>query len=136
RKLGLDVLIGGFHVSGVNALLPGRSPEVQQLVDIGVHVVRGEVDARWGEILTRLLNGTLPTWFDLLTEQPDLSRLPLPVTDGHYMHRFAVSDLGTIDASRGCPFNCSFCTIVNVQGRKMRARTPQAILKGMREQYS
>ncbi|MEZ5993093.1 MAG: radical SAM protein [Planctomycetota bacterium] len=136
RKLGLDVLIGGFHVSGVNALLPGRSPEVQQLVDIGVHVVRGEVDARWGEILTLLLNGTLPTWFDLLTEQPDLSRLPLPVTDGHYMHRFAVSDLGTIDASRGCPFNCSFCTIVNVQGRKMRARTPQAILKGMREQYS
>ena len=26
------------------------------------------------------------------------------------------------DAGRGCPFSCSFCTIINVQGRKSRAR--------------
>jgi hypothetical protein len=30
--------------------------------------------------------------------------------------------LGAFDAGRGCPFQCSFCTIINVQGRKSRWR--------------
>jgi hypothetical protein len=30
----------------------------------------------------------------------------------------------SFDAGRGCPFQCSFCTIINVQGRKSRHRTP------------
>ena len=31
-------------------------------------------------------------------------------------------DPGRFDAGRGCPFQCSFCTIINVQGRKSRWR--------------
>src|SRR5438874_8911169 len=31
------------------------------------------------------------------------------------------------DAGRGCPFLCSFCTIINVQGRKSRSRSPDDI---------
>jgi radical SAM superfamily enzyme YgiQ (UPF0313 family) len=30
--------------------------------------------------------------------------------------------IGAFDAGRGCPFQCSFCTIINVQGRKPRWR--------------
>jgi hypothetical protein len=30
--------------------------------------------------------------------------------------------IGAFDAGRGCPFQCSFCTIINVQGRKSRWR--------------
>ena len=37
---------------------------------------------------------------------------------GHY---------ASFDAGRGCPFQCSFCTIINVQGRKSRYRTPDDI---------
>jgi hypothetical protein len=33
----------------------------------------------------------------------------------------------SFDAGRGCPFQCSFCTIINVQGRKSRRRTPDDI---------
>jgi hypothetical protein len=33
----------------------------------------------------------------------------------------------TLDAGRGCPFQCSFCTIINVQGRKSRVRTPDDV---------
>jgi radical SAM superfamily enzyme YgiQ (UPF0313 family) len=29
----------------------------------------------------------------------------------------------SFDAGRGCPYQCSFCTIINVQGRKSRGRT-------------
>ena len=34
---------------------------------------------------------------------------------------------GTFDAGRGCPFLCSFCTIINVQGRKSRYRSPDDV---------
>jgi radical SAM family protein len=33
----------------------------------------------------------------------------------------------SFDAGRGCPFQCSFCTIINVQGRKSRYRTPDDV---------
>jgi radical SAM superfamily enzyme YgiQ (UPF0313 family) len=33
----------------------------------------------------------------------------------------------SFDAGRGCPFQCSFCTIINVQGRKSRHRTPDDV---------
>ncbi|MCB9896140.1 MAG: radical SAM protein [Planctomycetes bacterium] len=136
RARDIDVLVGGFHVSGVNAIVPGVSPEIAELLQTGAHVVRGEVDGCWGDILGQLLGGTLPPWVDHLGAQPDLALQPLPVSDAHYMKRFAVKHQCTIDASRGCPFNCSFCTIINVQGRRMRARTPAAILQSMRRQYA
>jgi radical SAM superfamily enzyme YgiQ (UPF0313 family) len=33
----------------------------------------------------------------------------------------------SFDAGRGCPYQCSFCTIINVQGRKSRYRSPDDI---------
>ena len=35
----------------------------------------------------------------------------------------SIGMISTFDAGRGCPFQCSFCTIINVQGRKSRLRT-------------
>ena len=43
------------------------------------------------------------------------------------MRHFAQPSFGTADTSRGCPFACSFCTIINVQGRKSRRRTPDDV---------
>jgi radical SAM superfamily enzyme YgiQ (UPF0313 family) len=40
--------------------------------------------------------------------------------------------VGSIDLGRGCPFQCSFCTIINVQGRKSRFRTPDDLEKIIR----
>ena len=39
----------------------------------------------------------------------------------------------TFDAGRGCPFQCSFCTIINVQGRKSRFRTADDLEQIIRE---
>ena len=36
-------------------------------------------------------------------------------------------DYTSFDLGRGCPYQCSFCTIINVQGRTMRARDPHAV---------
>ena len=52
-----------------------------------------------------------------------------------YLKRFITSNFGTIDCSRGCPFNCSFCTIINVQGREVRFRSVETLASAIRENY-
>ena len=42
----------------------------------------------------------------------------------------------SFDAGRGCPFQCSFCTIINVQGRKSRYRSADDVEKIVRENYA
>ena len=136
RAGGEQVMIGGFHVSGANALVPGIAPELRELLDVGVYMVRGEVDDCWGRILAGFLAGDLPLLVDRMADKPDLSDKPIPLAERRYLRRFTMPDMGTIDAGRGCPFNCSFCTIINVQGRTMRARSPQTILEAVRRQYA
>ena len=46
--------------------------------------------------------------------------------------RFSVNMVST----RGCPYQCSFCTIINVQGRKSRFRTPDDLEKIIRDNRS
>jgi radical SAM superfamily enzyme YgiQ (UPF0313 family) len=135
RAGGLQVLIGGFHVSGTLALSQGITPEIQELLDIGVTVVKGEVEETWGEILRDACADCLKPVYDFLDRKPDLYSQPIPLIDRKYLQRFITSNFGTIDCSRGCPFNCSFCTIINVQGRDMRVRSPQMLLNTLRENH-
>jgi hypothetical protein len=58
------------------------------------------------------------------------------VTNKKYMKHFSHKEFGTIDCGRGCPFSCSFCSIINVQGRKMRMRDPDAIVQIIKENYA
>jgi radical SAM superfamily enzyme YgiQ (UPF0313 family) len=135
RAGGLQVLIGGFHVSGILSLFPVIPAEIQELLDIGVTVVKGEVEETWGEILRDAWEDRLKPIYDFLNRKPDLYSQPIPVIDRKYLRRFIASNFGTIDCSRGCPFNCSFCTIINVQGREMRVRSPEVLGRTLRENY-
>jgi len=135
RAGGVQVLIGGFHVSGMLALSPGITREIQELIDIGVSVVKGEVEETWGEILRDACDDRLKPVYDFLDRKPDIYNQPIPTIDRKYLHRFITSNFGTIDTSRGCPFNCSFCSIINVQGREMRVRSPELLKQTLRENY-
>ncbi len=135
RREGVDVLVGGFHISGMLAMFPALSPEIQQLVDAGVSVVAGEVEHRWGDLLGDALQGNLQPVYRFLDDPPDLSDAPVPILHKQSRRRYAHSNYGTIDCSRGCPFNCSFCTIINVQGRKSRYRSPKCITGAIRRAY-
>ncbi|HSG01709.1 MAG TPA: radical SAM protein, partial [Vicinamibacterales bacterium] len=73
--------------------------------------------------------------YDFLTELPDLQTQPLPKVSPRLQKKFAVRGYGTIDAGRGCPFNCSFCTIINVQGHAMRSRGAEHIAAHIRAHY-
>jgi radical SAM superfamily enzyme YgiQ (UPF0313 family) len=132
---GFDVIIGGFHVSGAMAMSPATPPECQELMDAGITLVLGEVEGRWSGILQDAVADRLQPLYDFLAEPPDLAAWPLPRASRRTQKKFVVSRNGTIDAGRGCPFFCSFCTIINVQGRKMRSRGAEAVLAQIRENY-
>jgi radical SAM superfamily enzyme YgiQ (UPF0313 family) len=135
REAGIDVMIGGFHVSGSLAMLPIVSEEIQQIMDMGVTVAKGEIEGRFEELLLAAYRGKLRPLYDYSDDLPDLVDVPMPRFSKSYFGRFPYDGLATIDAGRGCPFRCSFCTIINVQGRKMRARSPENIAESMVHHY-
>jgi radical SAM superfamily enzyme YgiQ (UPF0313 family) len=109
--------------------------ECQSLLDAGVTLVLGEVEGRWSGILQDALAGRLQPVYNFLGAPPELAGMPLPHASSRTQRRFVMAHNGTIDAGRGCPFACSFCTIINVQGRRMRARSAPQILEQVRRNY-
>jgi radical SAM superfamily enzyme YgiQ (UPF0313 family) len=116
-------MIGGFHVSGSIAMLPSIPPEIQAAIDDGMTVVAGEAETRWGELLRAAYDGTLLPFYNFIEERPSLAGVPPPFAPSETLRPFMPPNQTSFDAGRGCPFKCSFCTIINVQGRKSRHRT-------------
>ncbi|MBI4597710.1 MAG: radical SAM protein [Candidatus Omnitrophica bacterium] len=135
RAAGLEVLIGGFHVSGSLAMLPQMPREIQALVEAGVSVVAGEIEGRWEGILRDALLGRLQPVYNFLLQPPPLQAAPMPRISPRYARRFVSPNFSTMDCGRGCPFNCSFCTVINVQGRTMRFRDVARLLETIRDNY-
>jgi radical SAM superfamily enzyme YgiQ (UPF0313 family) len=132
---GFDAMIGGFHVSGSVAMAHAIPPECQAMLDEGITLVLGEVEDRWAALLQDAAAGRLRPLYDFLRDLPDLRTQPLPKVSTRLQRKFAVRGYGTIDAGRGCPFNCSFCTIINVQGHAMRSRGAAHITDHIRAHY-
>ena len=138
RAAGIDVIIGGFHTSGTINMLGEQEPEIEALVKESITIVSGEVEENWAEILADALHGRLKPIYSFaqdLQNLVDIGSAPLPRISAKTMRHFAKPSFGTADTSRGCPFACSFCTIINVQGRKMRERSPESIAEMLRKNY-
>lgn len=133
RKANVPVCIGGFHVSGCLAMLKTIPPEIQEALDLGVSLFAGEAeDGRFDAVLRDAYNGALKPIYDHLKHTPNLAGAPIPISAADAV----ASSLGrysSFDLGRGCPFECSFCTIINVQGRKSRFRSPDDLEKIVRE---
>ena len=69
-----------------------------------------------------------------MNDLPHLGGTPIPFLPREFVKRTAGTN-ASFDAGRGCPFQCSFCTIINVQGRKSRYRTPDDIEKIVRANW-
>ncbi len=138
RAAGIDVIMGGFHTSGTINMLGEQEPDIQALVQESISIVSGEVEENWAEILADALHGRLKPIYSFaqdLQSLVDIGSAPLPRISPKTMRHFAKPSFGTADTSRGCPFACSFCTIINVQGRKMRERSPESIAEMLRGNY-
>lgn len=121
RAAGVPVCIGGFHVSGCLAMLPELPPELKEAIDLGVSLFAGEAEGRFEEVLVGASRGQLRPLYNYMADLPSLEGVPAPILPATRIKRTG-GKITTFDAGRGCPFLCSFCTIINVQGRKSRRR--------------
>jgi radical SAM superfamily enzyme YgiQ (UPF0313 family) len=122
RAADLPVVIGGFHVSGCLSMLPQMPPDLKEATDLGVILFAGEGEGRMAMLLRDIAAGSAKPVYNYLNELPDMEAATLPILPRQVVTRVA-GHYASFDAGRGCPFQCSFCTIINVQGRKSRYRT-------------
>lgn len=136
REQGVQVVMGGFHVSGMLAMFDEITPDLQRLLDMGVSLYEGEAEApgSLAGLLRDALAGEMKPIYRQ-AEYPVLTEAGAPEPDLEYLKHFKSKSMGTLDTSRGCPFNCSFCTVVNVQGHRLRNRCAESILKTIRASY-
>ena len=122
REAGIPVAIGGFHVSGCIAMLDGQAVDLDACRDMGVSIFAGEAEGRFDAVLHDAAQGQLAPVYNFMSDLPDMDGVPLPYLPKRYVTR-TLGQSSSFDAGRGCPYQCSFCTIINVQGRKSRFRT-------------
>jgi radical SAM superfamily enzyme YgiQ (UPF0313 family) len=122
RAAGIPVCIGGFHVSGCIAMLPDLPPELREAMDLGVVLFAGEAERRLDDLLRSAYRNALQPLYNFMTDLPGLAGAAVPYLPREVVRRTSGTRT-SFDAGRGCPFLCSFCTIINVQGRKSRSRS-------------
>ena len=122
REAGISVVIGGFHVSGCLSMLDGRAVGLDACRDLGIALFAGEAEGRLDRVLCDAAAGRLAPEYDFIKDLPGLQGTPVPFLPKRYLKR-TLGLSTTFDAGRGCPYQCSFCTIINVQGRKSRYRS-------------
>ncbi len=113
RERGKIVIIGGPFAS--------LSPKtVRPYCDI---LVRGEIEDIAPQLFADLRTGQWQV--EYIGGQPDLRSSPIPRWD-LYPNDYAVT--GCVQTSRGCPFECEFCDVIQYAGRKQRHKAVDQIL--------
>ena len=135
RERGVTVAVGGFHVSGCVAMLPELPPDLREAQALGIILYAGEGEGRLAGLLRDIDAGQAKPLYNYLNAMPDMAAAAAPVLPRPVVTRVA-GHYTSFDAGRGCPFQCSFCTIINVQGRKSRYRTADDVEAIVRANYA
>jgi radical SAM superfamily enzyme YgiQ (UPF0313 family) len=108
---------------------PTSSPHIYDKAD---HLVLGEAEITLPEFLKEFLEGKAKHIYSPGEAKADISVSPVPRFDlikfDRYLH------VG-IQFSRGCPFNCEFCDIIELFGRIPRVKKPEQIICEIQRLY-
>jgi radical SAM superfamily enzyme YgiQ (UPF0313 family) len=135
REANVPVAIGGFHVSGCLSMLDGGAIELDACREIGVSIFAGEAEGRFDMVLQDAAADRLLPVYNFLKELPGIEGTPVPLLPLVNVKR-TLGLSTSFDAGRGCPYQCSFCTIINVQGRKSRFRSPDDVESLVRSNWT
>jgi|UniRef100_A0A7V6DR48 radical SAM superfamily enzyme YgiQ (UPF0313 family) len=115
KALGKTVVAGG----------PQPSVMPEEAMALGCDfLVRGEAELHMPQLLEDLQQGKTGRVYDS-DEKPDLSLSPIPRFDLLKPHDYLSLSIQT---TRGCPFDCEFCDVVSLFGRKVRTKKPEQVL--------
>lgn len=115
RQLGSWVVLGGPHVT--------LTPEEAAFHCDTIFV--GEAEETWPEFLDDFLSGNMRKAY-VSRHVPSLNGLPIPRRDLIVGHRFTS---GAVFASRGCPHNCSYCSLKKIYHNEFRTRPIDEVIK-------
>ncbi len=115
RAFGRRTFVGG----------PWSSTDPEAVLQVADHVMVGEAEEAFPGIATALENGTARALYRIV-DKPDMTRSPVPRFD--LLHRDKYTSM-PIQFSRGCPFQCEFCDIITIYGRRPRAKTPKQVIR-------
>ncbi len=127
QKKRLQELIQEAKARGKPVVVGGPYPTVmtEETLAWGADiVVRGELENQVAPFLAALQSGQTGVVLES-TAKPDLSTSPIPRFD---LLRHGDYVVLPIQTSRGCPFDCEFCDVVSLFGRKPRYKTPEQVL--------
>ncbi len=113
RASGLRTVVGGPITSSV--------PAAELKAD---HVVIGEAESLLAGVARELEEGTARPIYQA-AEKPEMGTSPLPDLSLIKMRRYSTM---TVQYSRGCPFNCEFCDIIEIYGRRPRTKAVAQVL--------
>jgi radical SAM superfamily enzyme YgiQ (UPF0313 family) len=118
---GKTVVIGGPDVTS--------SPQAYETADIRV---LGEAENIIDDFIAAWRSGERSGLFEKPRYQVDITKTPIPRFDllkkSHYIYP-------TVQFSRGCPFMCEFCDIIELYGRVPRTKTPEQMLAELDRLY-
>ncbi|MGB8261508.1 MAG: B12-binding domain-containing radical SAM protein [Terracidiphilus sp.] len=113
RARGLRTVVGGPITSSL--------PAAELRAD---HIVIGESESLIAGLAADLEAGCAAAVYQA-AERPEMSSSPLPDLSLIRMKRYSTM---TVQYSRGCPFNCEFCDIIEIYGRRPRTKAVAQVL--------
>jgi radical SAM superfamily enzyme YgiQ (UPF0313 family) len=113
RARGLRTVVGGPIASSLSA------DELK-----ADHVVIGEAESIIADLARGLAQGAAKPVYQA-AERPEMSSSPLPDLSLIKMRRYSTM---AVQYSRGCPFNCEFCDIIEIYGRRPRTKSVAQVL--------
>lgn len=123
KTFGKPVAVGGPFVSS--------SPELFEAAGADF-IVRDEGEITLPLLVQALEAGQASGVFTSDGEKPDIASTPVPRYDLLEMDAYSVMP---VQFSRGCPFNCEFCDIIVLYGRKVRTKTNAQVLAELDRLY-
>ena len=114
RALGRRTFIGG----------PWASSDPDALLPLADHVMVGEAEEVFADVAAELEHGPARQLYSV-TDKPDVTSSPVPRFDLLQMNKYTTMP---VQFSRGCPFQCEFCDIITIYGRRPRTKTSAQML--------
>lgn len=112
KARGLKTVVGGPIASA-------KDPNILE----ADHVVEGEAEELIAQVAADIESGSARAHYKA-PALPDLTQVPLPNLRLVDMNKYSAM---AVQYSRGCPFTCEFCDIIEIYGRRPRTKTPEQI---------